>query len=186
MYSNRDPAIRSQWDEIAVQRGVEETLIAFREIFQRESLIAQAMLNVLESKEKALRSPVERRILSGLIRMFQGKNSRYLDYYGPAGTIHTLAYHKALKGQNRPDNVKGNATEASTSTGFEGKVVFVGLSENLRPQHQDGYHIVFSQKNGIDISGVEIAATAFANLIEDRLLTPLEWPMHLFIAKLRV
>jgi adenylate cyclase len=57
----------------------------------------------------------------------------------------------------------------------------VGLSENLRPQHQDGYHTVFSQKNGIDISGVEIAATAFANLLEDRLLTPLEWPMHLFI-----
>ena len=179
VHSNRDPAILAQWDEIAFQRGVEETLIAFREIFQRESLIAQAMLNVLDSKEKPLRGPFERRMLSGLIRMFQGKNSRYLDFYGPAGTIHTLAYHKALKGQNRPDSVKGNATE--TSTGFEGKVVFVGLSENLRPQHQDGYHTVFSQKNGIDISGVEIAATAFANLIEDRLLTPLEWPMHLFI-----
>ena len=179
VYSNRDPAIRSQWDEIAVQRGVEETLIAFREIFQRESLIAQAMLNVLDSNEKPLRNPIERRVLSGLIRMFQGKNSSYLDFYGPAGTIHTLAYHKVLKGKNRPDNVKGNATE--TTTGFEGKVVFVGLSENLRPQHQDGYHTVFSQKNGIDISGVEVAATAFANLIEDRLLTPLEWPMHLFI-----
>ncbi len=179
VHSNRDPAIPPQWNEIAVQHGVEETLIAFREIFQREPLIAQGMLELLDSEKNPLRDPIARRRLGGLIRMFQGKNSRYLDFYGPAGTIHTLTYHKALKGQNRPGSVKGKATE--TSTGLEGKVVFVGLSENLRPQHQDGYHTVFSQKNGIDLSGVEIAATAFANLLEDRLLTPLEWPMHLFV-----
>ncbi|MBR9987326.1 MAG: adenylate/guanylate cyclase domain-containing protein [Desulfosarcina sp.] len=179
VHSNRDPAILPQWNEIAVQHAVEETLIAFREIFQREPLIAQGMLKLLDSAEKPIRGPIEQRMLGGLIRMFQGKNSRYLDFYGPAGTIHTLTYHKALKSQNRPDSVKGNATE--TSTGFEGKVVFVGLSENMRPQHQDGYHTVFSQKNGIDLSGVEIAATAFANLLENRLLTPLEWPMHLLV-----
>uniref|UniRef100_UPI00356A86C3 CHASE2 domain-containing protein n=1 Tax=Desulfosarcina sp. TaxID=2027861 RepID=UPI00356A86C3 len=179
VYANLDPAIRPQWNEIELQRGVEETLIAFRELFQREPLIANEMLNLLDAKEKPIRDPIERRMLSGLIRMLQGKNSRYLDFYGPAGTIQTLPYHKALVGQDRPGNVNGHATDRST--GFEGKVVFIGLSENLRPQHQDGYHTVFSQKNGIDISGVEIAATAFANLLEDRLLTPLEWPMHLFV-----
>ena len=179
VHPNPDPAIPQQWNEIAAQRRVEETLIAFREIFQREPSIAHEMLNSLDAKDKPLRSPLERRMLSSLIRMFQGKNSRHLDFYGPAGTIHTLMYHKVLNGQNRLDSLKGKATE--TSTVLEGKVVFVGLSENLRPQHQDGYHTVFSQKNGIDLSGVEIAATAFANLLEDRLLTPLEWPMHLII-----
>ncbi|MEE4113325.1 MAG: adenylate/guanylate cyclase domain-containing protein [Desulfobacteraceae bacterium] len=179
VHANRDPAIRPQWNEIAVQHGVEETLIALREIFQREPLIAQEMLKLLDSQETAIRDPVERRMLSGLIRMLQGENSRYLDFYGPAGTIHTLAYHKVLNVSTLPGNLKGDATEASSA--FAGKVVFVGLSENLRPQHQDGYHTVFSQKNGIDLSGVEIAATAFANLLEDRLLAPLAWPMHLFV-----
>lgn len=179
VHPDRDPAIRPHWNEIAAQRRIEETLIAFRELFQREPLIAQEMLNSLEAQEKPIRDPMERRMLSGLIRVLQGKNSRYLDFYGPSGTIHTLAYHKALVGQHRSGNVKDHATE--TSTGLEGKIVFVGLSENLRPQHQDGYHTVFSQKNGIDISGVEIAATALANLLEDRLLAPLEGPMHLLL-----
>ena len=178
-HANSNPAIRPQWNEIAVQRGVEETLIAFREIFQREPLLAQEMLNLLDATKEPLWSPVERRMLSGLIRMFQGKNSRYLDFYGPAGTIKTLPYHQAVIARNRPDHAKNSST--APPTGFEGKIVFVGLSENLLPQHQDGYHTVFSQKNGIYLSGVEIAATAFANLMEDRLLTPLEWSTHLFI-----
>ena len=179
VHANRDPTIRPLWYEIADQHRVEETLIAFRELFQREPLIAQEMLELLDGQEKPIRDPIERRMLSGLVQLLQGKNSRYLDFYGPAGTIHTLAYHKALVGQHRPGNMKGKATD--TSTGFEGKVVFVGLSENLRPQHQDGYHTVFSQKNGIDISGVEIAATAFANLLEDRLLAPLAGATHLLL-----
>jgi adenylate cyclase len=116
-------------------------------------------------------------MLRGLIRMFQSRNSRHLNFYGPAGTIDTLSYHKVFTVPIR----SGRATGNSTAAGFEGKVVFVGLSENMRPQRQDGYHTVFSQKNGVDISGVEIAATAFANLMEDRPLTHLEWPVHLFI-----
>ncbi|MBC2711193.1 MAG: adenylate/guanylate cyclase domain-containing protein [Desulfosarcina sp.] len=172
-----DPALLPHWDEIVIQRGVEETLIAFREIFNREPSIAQEMLNQIESRGSNLLDTTERKMLTGLIRMFQSENSRYLNFYGPAGTFNTLSYHKALSVRDCSGNTKGD----STATGFEGKIVFVGLSENLRPQRQDGYHTVFSQKNGVDISGVEIAATAFANLLEDRPLTPLKWPMHLFI-----
>jgi adenylate cyclase len=179
VHANIDPAIRPNWNEIVVQRGVEEAMIALREIFKREPTIAPEMINLLDLNEKFLRDPTERRRFRGLIKIFHGKNSRYLDFYGPAGTFNTLPYHKALNVRRRIDDAMGNTP--ATSTGFEGKVVFVGLSENLRPQHQDGYHTVFSQKNGIAISGVEIAATAFANLLEDRPLTPLAWPMHMFI-----
>jgi adenylate cyclase len=61
---------------------------------------------------------------------------------------------------------------------LKGKVVFVGLSERLRPEQKDGFYSVFSQSTGIDISGVEIAASAFANLLEDKPVQPLVFPVH--------
>jgi adenylate cyclase len=177
VFSDSDPAIRPHWADIVARREIEEALIAYREIFNREPSLARRMLNQLDSPDSVFQDPTERKMLRGLIRMFQSRNSRHLNFYGPAGTIDTLSYHKVLTVPIR----SGRATGNSTAAGFEGKVVFVGLSENMRPQRQDGYHTVFSQKNGVDISGVEIAATAFANLMEDRPLTHLEWPVHLFI-----
>jgi adenylate cyclase len=52
------------------------------------------------------------------------------------------------------------------------KAVFVGLSEILLAERKDSFYTVFSQANGIFISGVEIAATAFLNLLEDSPLKP--------------
>jgi adenylate cyclase len=177
--ANSDPIISPNWEQIVVQRKVEETLIAFREVFSRESSVASEMRKQLESTDYPRRDPIERKMLGGLIRMFQSKNSRYLNFYGPAGTIYTRSYYKVLTAPDPIERAETNATTAKRE--LEGKVVFVGLSENVRPQRQDGYHTVFSQKNGIDISGVEIAATAFANLLEDRPLAPLKWSPHLSI-----
>jgi adenylate cyclase len=56
---------------------------------------------------------------------------------------------------------------------LKGKAVFVGLSEVLLTEREDSYHTVFSQANGIFVSGVEIAATAFSNLLEDAPVTPI-------------
>jgi adenylate cyclase len=49
--------------------------------------------------------------------------------------------------------------------------VFVGASEILN-LNEDGFLTVFSRRDGVDLSGVEIAATAFANLLDGRLLEP--------------
>lgn len=176
---HRSGALPSSWEKIAARRGVEETLIAFRDLFNREPSIAPEMIKQLESPGSTPRDPVTRKMLGGLIRMFMSQDSRYLNFYGPAGTFSTLSYHKVLNARDRTEPERGGS--GASATGFEGKVVFVGLSENLRPQLQDGYHTVFSQKSGVDISGVEIAATAFANLLENRPLTPLKWPVHLSI-----
>ncbi len=172
--SASDPDLHPHWEEIVAQRGVEEALLAFREIFNREPSIARGMLDQLEARE-----PLEKKRLRSLIRMLLSKSSRHLNFYGPAGTFNTRSYHKVIA--VREDVEKATAHLTAPAMAVEGKVVFVGLSENLRPQRQDGYYTVFSQKNGIDISGVEIAATAFANLLEERLLTSLEWPMHVLI-----
>ncbi|NIS75047.1 MAG: hypothetical protein GTO08_07165, partial [Deltaproteobacteria bacterium] len=38
-----------------------------------------------------------RSLTESLIRMYRGGNSRYINYYGPPGSITTIPYHKALK-----------------------------------------------------------------------------------------
>jgi serine phosphatase RsbU (regulator of sigma subunit) len=57
--------------------------------------------------------------------------------------------------------------------------VFVGLSEILLAERKDSFYTVFSQANGIFISGVEIAATAFSNIIEDTPVKPIS--LHFYI-----
>lgn len=62
---------------------------------------------------------------------------------------------------------------------FKNKVVFVGFSGATQPEQdlvRDDYHTVFSNPDGLYISGVEIAATAVANLLESKPLTPLAYP----------
>jgi adenylate cyclase len=55
----------------------------------------------------------------------------------------------------------------------KGKAVFVGLSEILLTERQDSFYTVFARENGVFISGVEIAATAFSNLLEETAVKPI-------------
>jgi len=174
-HAYREPAILPSWNEIVARKGIEEVLTGFREAFVHDPSIINKMVNILGAYGGSHDNVSDPRMLRRLINMFGSENSRHLNFYGPAGTIQTQSYYKVLADRTVSAMT---ATDTPDGNGFEGKVVFVGLSENLRPQRQDGYHTVFSQKNGIDISGVEIAATAFANLLEDRLLRPLTWPLH--------
>jgi len=61
---------------------------------------------------------------------------------------------------------------------FNGKAVFVGLSDLARVDQKDDFHTVYSQLSGLDLSGVEIAATAFANLLESMPVQPLRLGEH--------
>ena len=87
-----------------------------------------------------------------------GPHSLYLNYYGPARSIHTVTYHRALSGDMAL---------------FKDKAVFVGLSEPLQTDQMDTFNTVYSQADGVDLSGVEIGATAFGNLLEGSSLRPL-------------
>jgi serine phosphatase RsbU (regulator of sigma subunit) len=57
----------------------------------------------------------------------------------------------------------------------------VGLSERLLADRKDSFYTVFSQADGIFISGVEIAATAFSNIIEDTPVKPVGLGFHILI-----
>ena len=51
----------------------------------------------------------------------------------------------------------------------------------MRTEKRDSFYTVFSRDNGVFISGVEIAATAFANLLEDAPVKPLDSQSYLVI-----
>jgi len=65
--------------------------------------------------------------------------------------------------------------------------VFVGYAAATpggQDRLRDDYRTVFSQDNGLDLSGVEIAATAFANLVDRRAVQPLATAQQLAIVAL--
>jgi adenylate cyclase len=103
-----------------------------------------------------------RHLLKSLIAMYLGNNERYLNFYGPPGTIKTIPYHAVIKG---PD---GHTTLEDLD--LSNKVAFVGFSDLYDPGQPDRFYTVFTNEDSIDLSGVEIAATAFGNLLQDESL----------------
>ena len=112
-----------------------------------------------EIGNSALTSP----LLESLIRLYEGPDNFYLNFYGPPGTIPTISYYQVLSG--------GAALD---STAFRGKTVFVGVSELTRPLKEDSFPTVFGRDDGVDLSGVEIAATAYANMLTGHTVRPLD------------
>jgi adenylate cyclase len=135
-------------------------------------MIAGKMLEELQNSRSISLDTKTIQILKSLIKMYQGTNSRHLNFYGPPGTITTVSYYQIMQSQGKsPVNQK--------QLDLSGKAVFVGLSERLRPEQKDGFYTVFSQSSGLDISGVEIAATAFANILEDMSVQPIYLLSHI-------
>ena len=159
-------------DEIIKTKQIERFVLILRNIFDKEPLIAEKMLDELENTMSFSLDPKKYQILKALIKIYQGTGSRYLNFYGPPGAIATIPYYQLLQVDKRPAINRKQLD-------LNGKAVFIGLSERLRPEQQDGFYTVFSQPTGVDISGVEIAATAFANMLEDMYVTPLELRIHL-------
>ncbi|MCU7932368.1 MAG: adenylate/guanylate cyclase domain-containing protein [Candidatus Thiodiazotropha sp. (ex Codakia rugifera)] len=100
--------------------------------------------------------------LRSLLKLYTSDSYPYLNFYGPPGSISTLPIQEVLTA----------SPEALAK--LKDKVVFVGYAGTYQPKQKDGFYTIFSQPNGLDLSGVEIAATAFANLLEAETLSPLD------------
>jgi len=98
--------------------------------------------------------------------LYAGEAHRFLNFYGPPGTILTVPYQSVLTGQD--PNLPPDALD------FTGKAVFVGYSDLYDPGQPDRFYTVFTRSDGVDLSGVEIAATGFANLLTDRSLSSVD------------
>jgi adenylate cyclase len=128
----------------------------------RDDTTLQArLLEAFTSGQPSQLSSLQREHLNALLNLYTGNIRPYINFYGPPGSIPTIPIHDAL-----------NASPEALAK-LRGKVVFIGYAGTYQPRQRDGFYTVFSQPNGLDLSGVEIAATAYANLLSSETLSPL-------------
>jgi len=153
---------------------VEEIIHRVRELFQRDPEVGERMREQLRLLPPGSADAAQGEMLAALLDLYAGPASRHLNFYGPPRTIATIPYFRALSPES--------ATHpGSTGLDLRGKAVMVGLSEQDQSRQRDGFYTVFSQPSGSDLSGVEIAATALANLRERMPVRPLPVYAHLAI-----
>ncbi len=145
--------------------GVERVVRIIRDKFEADPGLADALIEKIPASAGASEKQGVP-LLDRLIRMYAAPDSHFLNYYGPPGTIHTISYHQLI-------SRKENRWVVSDLSEFKGKAVFIGLSERQAPLKTDGFYTVYSQPDGVDLNGVEIAATAFANILENKPVRPL-------------
>jgi adenylate cyclase len=159
--------------DATVQAGGAVTLIrTIRRIFESDPSIAENMRRDLEQSDLVVRNAHQYRLLRSLIKLYGGTNHPYLNYYGPPRTLITIPFHQVLRPSEEPASEK--------SVNFKDKAVFVGLSEVFFTDKEDSFYTVFPQANGVFHSGVEIAGTAFLNLLEDLPVKPVGSGYYMF------
>ena len=113
--------------------------------------------------------------LRGLAAALAPPSSRFLNLYGPAQTITTVFYADALDRLASPEQRQR----------FAGKAVFVGVSSPVQWQLRDEFRTVFSDsETGLDLSGSEILASAFANMLGADSIRPasIDWSLGSLLA----
>ena len=157
-------------EEIMRSKNVKQVIRNIRESFVNNRNIPDRMLSDL--KESNI-DPEKHYMIESLIKMYQSPGSQYLNFYGPPHTIQTIQYYQIFQPQE-------DSPYSNEQIPLKGKAVFVGLSAQTVAEQNEGFYTVFSQE-GLDISGVEIAATAFANLLEDMPVRPIHLGLYLVI-----
>ena len=144
-------------DEIKKTSSIVAAMRRIRELFKSDPSIASELSTVRENSTDNTNDEH----LSILTRLYNSSDSLYLNYYGPPRSVITIPYDQALGVNGEP------------LPNLRGKAVFVGFAESRQPEQKDGFYTVYSLASGLDISGVEIAATAFANLLDGSVLKSL-------------
>jgi len=142
----------------------------FRDLFAQNPALANKMIAMEDSVLQGLGAE-QKRILESLVKLYSQPDSLFLNFYGPPGTIPTIPVHRII-------NESGPFLPVLSE--FKGRAVFIGFSETHNAEQRDGFHTVFSKPDGTDLSGVEIAATLFENLLEDRPIRQLQ-PIFIFL-----
>ena len=152
--------------------GTERVVRAVREAVEQDPEARARLDDAIARTSSPTADARVQRLLERLVRLYAGPDSPYLDFYGPPRTIATVPYDRAL------------ARLAARDGGLDvrGKAVFIGLSSYTGAEQRDGVNTIFSEPNGLDLSGVEVAATAFANIVEGRAVEPVSAGAELVLA----
>lgn len=132
--------------------------------FMRHPVLQQQLTLPMLAHELVSSDPV-----NGFSSQDEHVVSRLYNFYGPPRSITTVNYATLLQ---HPQQVAEQVA---------GAVVFVGFSALQQPDQRDGFYTAFTDDSGLDISGVELAATAFANLQDQSWLRVLPWYANLLL-----
>jgi adenylate cyclase len=160
--------------ELESRGQLQATALLIRELAHHDAKVAADLRRLALETQAAVKEPVTAQAIGALGALYAGDGTRLLNLYGPAGTLPGVGYDEVLTAP-LGDNVRR----------FGGKVVFVGYGEVRHPEQVEHFSTVFSSRDGADLSGVEIAATAFSNLLDDHTLRELplrDWLALIFMA----
>ncbi len=133
----------------------------------------RSLRQMLVDIEANRNSPPEiTRLVTALIRAYGSDEAPFLNFFGPPSTLKSIAYHRVA-------NPAGATVDPAE---FKNKAVFIGYVPASWRDYEairDDYHTVYSQADGLRLSGVEIAATAFANLLAGSAIKPLALPQRM-------
>ena len=133
-----------------------------RSFFLSDPTLSPRLMSIAAKQvDQAATSPGEQKLLGSMFRLFAGSSSLIINYYGPPGTITTFPYFTLL--ENDP---------TKTNPDLRGKAVCIGLNHEAEMAEKDGFFTTYSNAEGKHISGVEVAATIFANLIDGSIINP--------------
>jgi adenylate cyclase len=141
---------------------------ALRETIAAAPAVAQELRSIAGDDDLLARA---------MTALYTGDHRRYINYYGPPQTLRTYSFEQVLRMSD------------DELAEFHDLGVFVGVSEDVQWTQRDTFHTPFSHRTTAHrISGVEICATVYANLVLNELLTPisghLSFAIHLLAATL--
>lgn len=150
----------SSSDDMFAQRQLQATSLLIRQIVRGDGALHERLTADLAAPSN--KNPAWSASERSLAALYAGSGTRILNLYGPSGTIPAIGY----------DQVLGAASGVNAAR-FRGRVVFVGYGETEELEQIEHFSTAFSSDDRADLSGVEIVATAFANLRDDRTLREL-------------
>lgn len=142
--------------ELESQRALQASALLIRRLAHGDANIAAQLAAAAGETGSAVRDADLAQAIEALGALYAGDGTRILNPYGPAGTLPGVGYDEVL-----------TASTAENIARFGGRAVFVGYGETTRREQIEHFATVYSRGDGADLSGVEIAATAFSNLLDD-------------------
>ena len=163
-------------EEVRSLGQLQATSLLIRQIFSSTPGLATRMQSTLALGEFAGLDAAVRTRIGAMVSLYAGPRVRLLNGYGPPGSLRVVGYDEALA-----------FDEKQAAAVFLDKMVFVGYAETLSPEQAEHFSTVFSSLGGVALSGVEIAGTAFANLLHGdtiRKTSTTAWTLVAFLAGL--
>ncbi len=140
------------------EKAIAEHRIAYPSVSDEILALRQALL----SFSTPLHAPCGEPTIRSLAGLYRADPEIFFNYYGKPGTLVGPPMHVWLATDGAPAPMD-----------IRGKAVFVGVAEYAAVQQTDSFYTVYrSERGNTDISGVELAANAFANLLHRDYLKP--------------